>query len=82
MITTKAFWAGAAERAIKTFLQTFVATLGVVLTGIVTPEAFSSAPWATSAITAGLAALLSLATSVGNASFTAGGEPARRALEE
>ena len=73
MITSKAFWAGAAERAVKTFLQAFVATAFVFGAGsIVTPDAFLGAPWLSGLITAGVAAALSLATSIGNAQFTAG----------
>lgn len=76
MISSKQFWSGAAERAAKTWLQTFVAVLGVAVgADIITPEMFAAAPWATAAITATVAAFLSVATSVGNADFTAGTPP-------
>ncbi len=73
MITTAAFWKGAAERALKTFVQTFIAAL---LTMVGTIASAWDVPWLTSIWTAlGLALMatfLSLATSVGNAGFTAG----------
>lgn len=74
MVWTKKFWQGAAERALKTFLQTGVAvlvaqvgaeTIGVTA-GLTDVNALSALN------VAGLAAFLSLATSVGNADFTAG----------
>lgn len=67
MIWTKAFWQGAAERAIKTFFQTFVAVIGVVgLVGV------AEIDWVGAASISVVAALLSLATSIGNADFTSG----------
>ena len=70
---TSAFWKGAGERAIKTFLQTFVASL-IAAVGAATSA--WDVPWDDglkgAAGVALLAAILSLATSVGNADFTAG----------
>jgi hypothetical protein len=63
----KAFWKGAAERAIKTFAQTAVAVLTadsvVGLLDVNTVELVS---------VAGLAALVSVLTSVANPDFVAG----------
>lgn len=74
MITTRAFWSGALERALKTFFQTFVAVvllnLGSLAIGI--DAGLTDVAWVTAASVAGLAALLSVATSIGNADFTAG----------
>jgi len=77
MIWTAAFWKGAGERALKTFLQTFIPALllalGASSTGTLNVW---TAPWVASlqvALGLGLgAAFLSLCTSLGNASFTAG----------
>lgn len=77
MIWALAFWKGAGERALKTFLQSFIPALllglGASTTGVF--DAFH-APWLTallSALSVAVgAAFLSLCTSVGNASFTAG----------
>lgn len=56
----KHFWRGCFERALKTFFQTFIATLGVGV-GVV--------------YTAAVAAILSVATSLGSPSFVAGNHP-------
>lgn len=73
MIWTMQFWKGAGERGLKTFVQTFTATLFVTGTIQVTDvRGLATMPWETSVITASLAALLSLLTSIGNANFTAG----------
>lgn len=72
MITTVAFWKGAGERALKTFLQAFIATLSIQIGVVLTGPDLVSLPWLTALATGGAAAFLSLATSVGNASFTAG----------
>jgi len=82
MIWTKAFWKGAGERAIKTSAQTFAAVFSLQVLDIITPANAGQLPWATAAITAGVAGMLSLMTSIGNADFTAGITAARRALEE
>jgi len=70
MIFTKLFWKGAGERAIKTFFQTFVAVVGV--TGVGSTLGIGSVNWLTDASIATVAAILSIATSIGNADFTAG----------
>lgn len=70
MIWTKAFWMGAAERAVKTFFQTLVATVAVLATGEMV--GIADVDWITVASVSGLATILSLATSIGNAGFTAG----------
>ena len=79
------FWKGAGERAIKTFLQTFVAVIvaGVGAEAVGVSAGLLDADWLTALSVAALAAVLSLATSVGNAEFTAGHQPPpERALEE
>ena len=57
---TLTFWRDAVERAVKTFCQSLVAVLGAGSVGLL------NVPWVTSLSTAGLAALLSLLTSVGS----------------
>lgn len=57
MLTSR-FWALAFERAIKTFAQSLLAVLGANGIGLLT------APWITALSTAGMAALLSVLTSV------------------
>ena len=59
-LTTKAFWADAVERAIKTFIQLITAAIVVGQTGI-------SFPGKTAVIAAGVAAVASLLTSIGSA---------------
>lgn len=71
---TKAFWKGAGERAVKTFLQTFVA---VAITGVGAEAIGATAglldiAWLDAASVALVATILSVGTSVGNADFTAG----------
>lgn len=79
MIFTVAFWKGAGERLLKTFLQAgivaFIGTLG--LSGAGSFNALANLPLLLSAAEVGAgfglgAAILSLCTSLGNASFTAG----------
>lgn len=76
MIWTKAFWKGAAERGLKTFFQTFVAVAiaGVGADAIGVSAGLLSVGWVEAASVAALATILSVATSLGNASFTAGDE--------
>ncbi|GAB2907114.1 hypothetical protein GCM10027047_01760 [Rhodococcus aerolatus] len=57
---TRVFWTDAAERAVKTFAQSLLATLAVA-TGLL------DASWLDSLSVAGLATLLSLLTSVASA---------------
>jgi hypothetical protein len=55
----KQFWVGLFERALKTFIQTFVAVLGVTAGVTYTAESFRGLPWESALITAGVAAILS-----------------------
>lgn len=66
------FWLGLFERALKTFIQTFVAVLGVTAGATYTAESFRGLPWESALITATVAAVLSVATSFGSPSFVAG----------
>lgn len=71
----KQFWLGLLERAAKTFVQTFVAVLGVTAGVTYTAESFRGLPWESALITATVAAVLSVATSFGSPSFVAGKQP-------
>lgn len=71
MLWTTAFWAGAAERAIKTFAQSLVAVLGVAGTGLLTVD------WVSTLSVAGAAALASLLTSIGSAEHVSGNQSER-----
>ena len=73
MIWSAAFWRGAGERMIKTAAQALLAVIGVGAVGIMDVD------WGGALSAAALAAVLSLITSIGNADFTAGTDPARRA---
>lgn len=66
MIFTLAFLKGAAERSIKTFAQVLAAVIGAGQLGVLDVD------WTNSLSIAGLAAVASLLTSIGNADFTAG----------
>lgn len=75
MLWTLAFWKGAAERAINTFFQTLIAVVGVTAGSALIPEVgIEGVPWIGVLSASALAAPLSLATSIGNANFTAGTE--------
>ena len=63
---SKAFWKGAAERAVKTFAQSAVAVLTADIAGLLNVD------FAQLGSVAGLAALVSLLTSVSNHDFVAG----------
>ena len=83
MIWTLAFWKGAGERSLKTFIQTFTATQLANLAGAISAwEVDWGVTLQESAGVALLAAIFSLLMSLGNANFTAGtplpaaGEPA------
>ena len=67
MIWTKAFWKGCAERAIKTCFQSMAAAITVGAT-------LAEIDWVTVVSVAIVATLFSIATSIGNAEFTAGKE--------
>ncbi len=75
MIWTLDFWKGASERAIKTFFQTLVASIGVTTAGL------GGVDWPTVLSVAGLAAVLSVATSIGNAGAVAGDQALPRRAE-
>jgi hypothetical protein len=74
---TKDFWKGAAERAVKTFLQTFVAVVvaQVGADAVGATAGLEVVGWLPALSVAALATVLSVATSVGNADFTAGSRP-------
>ncbi len=59
-LNDRRFWIQSAERAVKTFAQTAVATITANATGLL------DADWTTTASVSGLAALVSLLTSVGS----------------
>lgn len=67
---TKAFWKGLAERAVKTFCQSGVAAATISVVGNST--GLTDINWLQVLSIAGLATVLSAATSIGNADFTAG----------
>lgn len=71
-IWTKVFWKGTADRAIKTFFQTFVAVImaGVGADAVGMSAGLLDVSWVDALSVAGLATLLSVATAVGNANNT------------
>ena len=78
MLWTASFWKGAAERALKTWMQTFVAVVTLVAGSAAIPAVgLEGVSWLTVLSVSSLAALLSVATSIGNADFTAGADPRR-----
>ena len=64
--TTRAFWKGAAERAVKTFAQALLGVLTGGATGILDVD------WLAALSVAGLATVVSLLTSISAPDFTAG----------
>ena len=64
---TKAFWLDTAERAIKTFAQTTVAFIGANAIGVL------DVVWLDVASVSGLAAFLSMMTSLASAPFSTKG---------
>ena len=66
---TLTIWQCALERAMKTFCQTLVAVLGAGSVGLL------NADWTTSLSTAGMAALLSVLTSIGSTPVGKPGSP-------
>lgn len=76
----KHFWRGCFERALKTFIQTFIATLGVGVGVVYTVDSVRGLPWLSALITAAVAAILSVATSLGSPAFVAGNHPEAPAL--
>lgn len=67
---TREFWISATERAVKTSAQSLGATLTASAAGLL------DAPWGASLSVAGMAAVLSLLTSIGSAGTTGGGPSA------
>ncbi len=63
---TKKFWKAAVERAVKTFAQAAVAFLAAGLTGLLEVD------WVQLASVSGLAALISVLTSIGSGAITDG----------
>lgn len=74
---TKKFWKGAAERGVKTFAQTWVAvvTIGIGSEAVGVGGVLTGDLALTGLAVAGTATLLSVATSIGSADFTAGEPP-------
>lgn len=68
------FWKGAGERAVKTFLQTFVAVVvaGLGADAVGVSAGLLDVSWLDALSVSALATIMSLATSAGNADFTAG----------
>lgn len=71
---TVAFLKGATERAVKTFLQTFVAVVvaGLGADAVGVSAGLLDVSWLDALSVSALATIMSLATSAGNADFTAG----------
>jgi hypothetical protein len=73
-VWTIAFWKGAAERAVKTFAQSVLATLGVGATGLV------HADWLGAFDVGGMAAVLSVLTSLVTVTTVVATTPAKAVL--
>jgi hypothetical protein len=72
-VFTNAFIKGAAERAVKTFLQTFAAVMSIAIGGELIPAVgLGGVDWLQALSVSAVATIYSLATSIGNADFTAG----------
>lgn len=71
-IWSKPFWQGAAERAIKTFAQAFIAVFGVGTTVEVTGSTLNTDTWVLALVSGGAAAVLSVVMSLASPAFTAG----------
>ncbi|MBB2956769.1 holin [Pseudoclavibacter helvolus] len=72
-IWTAPFWRGAAERAVKTAAQVFVAAIAVSTGADLIPAVgVEGIDWLAVASVTGVATVLSVVTSIGNADFTAG----------
>lgn len=75
MLWTKNFWKGTAERAIKTFFQVFGAAISINAGAELIPAlGVHEVDWKMIVSLATVSAILSVATSIGNADFTAGKE--------
>lgn len=72
---TAAFWKATAERAIKTFAQGLLAAIGTGATGLL------DVAWASALSFAGLAALISVLTSLASARIGRSGAPSLGGLE-
>lgn len=72
MIWTAAFWKGVGERALKTFIATTIAQLGVGAVGVIPTMGLGSYNWLHIASVDVVAVLVSFGIALGNASFTAG----------
>lgn len=71
-IWSKPFWQGAAERAIKTFAQAFIAVFGVGTTVEVTGSTLNADTWVLALVSGAAAAALSVVMSLASPAFTAG----------
>lgn len=73
-IWSKSFWKGAGERALKTFIQTYLAVLvlGAGADGVGVSLGVLDVDWLGAGSVALLAAIVSLGTSLGNTEFVAG----------
>lgn len=70
---TKSFLKGALERAAKTFLQCFAAVMSIAIGGELIPGVgLDGIDWLSALSVSAVATIYSLATSIGNADFTAG----------
>lgn len=75
MLWTRRFWEAAGERAVKTFAQTLAALIVADGTGLM------DTAWVAILSTAGMAALVSLLTSVASDAATGGTGPSLTSVE-